>query len=96
MTRDTWSLIIGWASTAILMATLWGQVYREYRLGKAEEISPALFIGQCVASLGFLTYSALVGSVVFVVSNGLILVTAFVGELVRRHLMSRQSARRKK
>jgi uncharacterized protein with PQ loop repeat len=96
MTRETWSLLIGWASTAILMATLWGQIYREYRLGKADEISPVLFIGQCVASLGFLTYSALVGSVVFVVSNALILLTAFAGELMRRHLMRRQLAKQKK
>ena len=91
MTRETLSLCVGWVSTGILMLTLWIQIYRQYRLGRAEEISPSLFAGQCAASAGFLLYSGLVGSVVFIVSNALILVTALVGELVRRYLMGRQT-----
>ncbi len=91
MTRDAWGLILGWGRTFFLMETLWSQVYGQYRLGRAEEISPVLFIGQCAASIGFLAYSALVGSLVFVVSNALILATALVGEWVRRRLMRRQS-----
>ena len=90
MKRETISLAVGWISTAVLMITLWGQVFRDYRLGRAEEISPILFIGQCASSAGFLVYSALMGNIVFVVSNALILITAFVGELVRRALLKRQ------
>ncbi|HEX3895687.1 MAG TPA: hypothetical protein VHW73_05720 [Rudaea sp.] len=89
MTRDTLSLWIGWTSTVVLLATLLAQIYRQWRIGKADEVSPALFVGQCIASAGFLTYSVLVGSVVFIVSNALILAIALAGEVVRRILMRR-------
>lgn len=89
MSRDVLSLWVGWSSTVILLATLLAQIYRQWKIGKADEVSPALFIGQCVASTGFLIYSALVGSAVFIVSNALILAIALLGEIVRRRLMRR-------
>ena len=85
--------VVGWGSTVILIATLAAQIVKQLQSGKAGNVSPWLFVGQCAASLGFLSYSALVGNPVFVVSNALILVTALIGEGVRRWLV-RRSARR--
>jgi MtN3 and saliva related transmembrane protein len=86
MSKDVLGQIIGWASTLVLLITLLSQIRKEIAVGKADEISPVLFIGQCAASLGFLAYSALVGNVVFVVSNAMILVVALIGVGVRRRL----------
>src|SRR4051812_38286206 len=52
--------IIGWGSTLILIATLGAQIGKELASGKANNVSPWLFVGQCAASLGFLIYSVLV------------------------------------
>jgi MtN3 and saliva related transmembrane protein len=86
--------IIGWGSTLILIATLGAQIGKELASGKANNVSPWLFVGQCAASLGFLIYSVLVGSAVFIVSNALILVTALIGEGVRRWLVARDTRNR--
>ena len=94
MDKDVVSLWIGWASTIVLLATLLAQIWRQWKIGKADEVSPALFAGQCVASIGFIAYSAMVGSVVFVVSNALILAIALIGECVRRVLMRRTEQRK--
>ena len=42
-------------------------------------VSPWLFIGQCIASTGFLIYSWLVQDVVFIVTNALLLISAATG-----------------
>ncbi len=89
MNKDVLSLWFGWSSTLVLLVTLLAQIVRQWRIGKADEVSPALFVGQCAASVGFIVYSALVGSLVFVVSNVLILIIALAGEIVRRILMKR-------
>ena len=81
--------LVGWGSTLILISTLGAQIAKQLKSGKANNVSPWLFVGQCAASLGFLIYSVLVGSAVFVVSNALILVTALIGEGVRRWLIAR-------
>ena len=47
--------------------------------GSSQGVSKWLFIGQVMASAGFTVYSWLVGSWVFVVTNLLMLVSAFVG-----------------
>jgi MtN3 and saliva related transmembrane protein len=90
MDSQAYATALGWLSTAVLSATLLAQITRQWKLGKAEEVSPVLFAGQCAASLGFLIYSALVGSWVFIVSNALILAIALAGEVIRRILMRRQ------
>jgi len=87
--HDTMATTIGWISTAVLVLTLSAQIVRQWRSGSAPDVSPALFVGQCIASLGFLVYSALVGSTVFVVSNALILSTALIGEAVRRRTLAK-------
>ena len=71
--------IIGWASSVILLATLIKQVYKQWAEATSEGISKWLFIGQLAASIGFTTYSYLVGSWVFMVTNGLLTINNIVG-----------------
>lgn len=75
--------IIGWASSAILLATLVRQIVKQYQEGGGG-VSNWLFVGQTVASTGFVIYSALVGNWVFIVTNSLILLTAVVGFILQR------------
>lgn len=85
--------IIGWFSSAILVATLGKQVYKQWRAGSSEGVSRWLFIGQTAASIGFVTYSLLVRNWVFVVTNTLILANGLLGfVIVLRH---RRRARRR-
>ena len=73
---------IGWTAAAILLATLARQVYTQWRDHTAAGVSKWLFVGQLCASAGFIAYSWLLGSWVFVATNALILVTALIGEWV--------------
>ena len=78
---DTFADAIGWASSAILLATLIRQIVKQHREG-GEGVSHLLFIGQSLASIGFITYSVLLHNWVFIVTNSVILATAVVGQLV--------------
>lgn len=71
-------------SSAVLLATLLRQVYSQWRQHSVEGVSSWLFIGQLVASTGFLIYSWLVDNWVFVFTNAALLVTAVVGQLIYR------------
>lgn len=73
--------VVGWGASAILIATLLRQSYLQWTDKDATGVSRWLFVGQILASLGFIAYSALVGNWVFIVSNSLILLTAVAGEL---------------
>ena len=70
---------IGWASSLILLATLVKQVYKQWKEGTAEGVSKWLFVGQLVASIGFTTYSYLVGNWVFTITNGLLTLNNIAG-----------------
>jgi len=72
--------LLGWAATVVLIATLVRQIVKQHRAGSVEGVSTWLFVGQITASVLFIAYSALLGSLVFVVTNLLILVTAVVGQ----------------
>lgn len=74
--------IIGWVSSAILLATLVKQVHKQWREGTSEGVSRWLFVGQTAASAGFTTYSILVKNWVFVVTNALLLINALVGWVI--------------
>ncbi len=74
--------IVGWAASAVLLATLSRQIYTQSKDPQARGVSHWLFAGQILASLGFVIYSALVGNWVFIVTNSLILLTAVVGQVV--------------
>ncbi|HSK71129.1 MAG TPA: SemiSWEET family transporter [Pyrinomonadaceae bacterium] len=71
--------IIGWASSLILLATLVKQVYKQWKEGTGEGVSNWLFVGQLLASIGFTTYSYLVGNWVFIVTNGLLTINNIFG-----------------
>jgi len=75
---------LGWGASAILLATLLRQVYKEWRERSTVGVSSWLFVGQITASLGFVAYSWLVGNRVFVVTNTAILLTAIAGQLIYR------------
>jgi len=75
---------IGWLATAILILTVGRQTYTQWRDKTSEGVSSWLFIGQIAASTGFVIYSALLGNIVFVVSNCFLVVIAIVGQWVYR------------
>lgn len=74
--------LIGWLASAILIATLARQTWRQWREPDPRGVSHWLFAGQMAASLGFVAYSWLLQNWVFIVTNTLILLTAAVGQLV--------------
>ena len=77
--------IIGWASSAILLATLIVQIHKQWKLGTHKGVSKWLFIGQLAASAGFATYSIGTGNVVFIVTNSLLLISAIFGIYIYYH-----------
>lgn len=74
--------LIGWASSVVLLATLLRQVWRQWKERSTGGVSRWLFIGQLVASTGFLTYSILLRNWVFVFTNAALLATAIAGQLI--------------
>lgn len=83
---------IGWAASAILLATLTRQIITQWKDKDAKGVSRWLFLGQIAASVGFIAYSWMLDNWVFIVTNSLILMTAVVGQVglvIRR----RQAAR---
>lgn len=84
--------LIGWAASAILIATLVRQIVTQWQDPKPSGVSHWLFIGQTVASAGFIAYSWLLHNWVFIVTNALILLTAVVGQLVFWRKRSADSA----
>lgn len=83
---------IGWFSTAVLLLTIGRQVWTQWRTRSSQGVSKWLFIGQLVASSGFVVYSFLVGNWVFVVSNVMMLIIALVGQAL--YLQNKRRARR--
>lgn len=73
--------LVGWAASAILLATLARQIWRQWREPDPRGVSRWLFIGQIAASVGFVAYSWMLRNWVFIVTNTLILVTAIIGQL---------------
>jgi MtN3 and saliva related transmembrane protein len=71
--------VIGWASSTILLLTISKQIYKQWQEQSSEGVSKWLFIGQVAASLGFTVYSWLLSNWVFVVTNALMFISAFVG-----------------
>lgn len=71
--------IIGWTSSAILLATLLSQIHKQWTQGTTKGVSKWLFIGQLATSLGFTVYSILKGDTVFIVTNALLSLSALVG-----------------
>jgi uncharacterized protein with PQ loop repeat len=78
--------MIGWLSSMVLVLTIGKQIYKQWQEESSEGVSKWLFIGQVAASIGFTVYSWLVKNWVFVVTNLLMVLNAFVGlGIVLRH-----------
>lgn len=75
---------LGWAASAVLLATLGRQVYVQWRERSTQGLSSWLFVGQLTASLGFTIYSWLIGNWVFVATNVMLLATALLGQWIFR------------
>ena len=73
--------IIGWAASAILLATLGRQIVTQWKDKDAKGVSRWLFLGQMAASVGFIVYSWMLDNWVFIVTNSLILLTAVIGQV---------------
>jgi uncharacterized protein with PQ loop repeat len=71
--------IIGWVSSFVLLLTLIRQVKKQWEDKTSEGLSKWLFVGQLIASVGFTTYSYLVGNWVFTVTNGLLTINNVIG-----------------
>ncbi|MCW1981095.1 uncharacterized protein with PQ loop repeat [Xanthomonas arboricola] len=85
--------LVGWLASAVLIATLIRQIYKQWRSDQIQGVSRWLFIGQITASLLFILYSALVGNAVFIVSNALILATGITGYVLQRIKLKRLGER---
>jgi len=66
------SELIGWTSSLILLITIAVQVRRQWQSGSNKGVSRWLFIGQLAASVGFLIFSILTGSLVFAITNAML------------------------
>lgn len=86
--------LVGWAASAVLLATLIRQIAKQAGEDAGEGVSTWLFLGQATASMLFVVYSALLDNWVFIVTNSLILATAVVGQWLtwRRRRKAPQSA----
>jgi hypothetical protein len=74
--------LVGWASAAMLLATIVQQVYTQWKSGATAGVSKWLFIGQTLASAGFAAYSAMTGNMVFLVVNSALLMSALAGQAI--------------
>ncbi|HVJ39432.1 MAG TPA: hypothetical protein VM687_16720 [Stenotrophomonas sp.] len=83
---------LGWGASALLIITLLHQIRTQLRSRDTRAVSPWLFVGQSAASVGFICYSALLGNLVFIVTNSLILATAVLGQV----MLSWRNRRRKR
>jgi hypothetical protein len=85
--------LVGWTSSAILVATLARQVHKQATLGNGQALSRWLFVGQIAASLGFIAYSWMLRNYVFLLTNTIILGTAIAGQWVYFRNEKRAQAR---
>ena len=74
--------MIGWAAAVVLLLTISTQVVKQWRDRSSQGVSPWLFAGQVIASACFTAYSLLLGNAVFAVTNGLMLASAMLGQLL--------------
>lgn len=86
--------LIGWFSAAVLVLTIGRQVWTQWRTRSSQGLSKWLFVGQVVASTGFVVYSFLVGNWVFVATNLVMLLIALVGQGLYLHNRRRASRSR--
>lgn len=77
--------LIGWLSATVLALTISSQVYTQWRSKSSAGVSNWFFIGQMLASLGFVAYSSLLENWVFVWTNSFNFMAALLGHSIQRH-----------
>lgn len=77
---------LGWFASAILIATVSRQVWKQWRERRIDGVSRWLFVGQIATSALFFAYSWLLQNWVFVTSNFFLLLAAITGEVLRRRI----------
>lgn len=78
--------ILGWASSVILVITLAFQVRKQWKEQTSKGVSTWLYFGQLAAQTGFVIYSFLLQSWVFLFTNLTLMVISIVGGvLLIRH-----------
>lgn len=87
-----WSDAVGWFTGLVLLATISRQVYTQWKTRSTTGVSHWLFVGQLVASAGFLVYSLMLDNRVFVATNALMVAAAIAGQVIYRHNLRRDSA----
>jgi len=73
---------IGWVSSGILVLTVGNQVYKQWKSKTSQGVSRWLFVGQLAASIGFVVYSWMLDSWVFVATNSLMVANALAGATI--------------
>ncbi|WP_437711593.1 hypothetical protein WMF45_40795 [Sorangium sp. So ce448] len=73
---------IGWVSSGILVLTVGNQVYKQWKSKTSQGVSRWLFVGQLAASIGFVIYSWMLDSWVFVATNSLMVANALAGATI--------------
>ena len=81
---------VGWAAVAVLVATMSGQAWKEWRDRVKHGVSRWFFAGQVSASLLFIAYSAMVGNTIFVVGNAMVLLAAMAGGAILAYNRARR------
>ena len=81
--------VVGWTSSLLLLATIVGQIAKQWNERTGKGVSVWLFIGQASASLGFTAYSVMLKNWVFTVTNALMFLSALVGWQVTSHFKAR-------
>lgn len=71
--------LVGYLSSVILLITLGIQIHKQWKRGSSRGVSPWLFVGQLVASAGFVVYSTLINSQVFIITNSCLAGAAVIG-----------------
>ena len=82
--------IVGWTSSLLLLATIVGQIIKQWSERTGKGVSVWLFIGQAAASLGFTVYSFMLKNWIFTVTNALMLLSALVGWQITAHFKAKQ------
>lgn len=70
---------VGWFSSIVLLITIIRQIHKQWSQGDSKGVSKWLFIGQFVASVGFVVYSVMLKNWVFIATNALMAISAIVG-----------------
>ena len=77
--KDILGEFVGWSASVILLITIIAQVRKQWRTGSNEGVSKWLFVGQVASSVGFTIYSVVTENLVFIVTNGALLMSNIAG-----------------